>query len=1314
MQNIRTFLVVVAASCLFVERVQAAEPVAVDRIRFVPAPDRGEGMVGGRVAGSNVSASEGFTVLAEIKTAPRAGEWNELSIGNKAPYRWVRYEAPAGSRGNLAELEFYAGAQRLRGTGFGSPGSFAPGGNWKTVFDGKLETWFNSSNPDGQFVGVDLEEQASTARPVITPGGGDWDKPQLVTMKSATPGAVIRYTLDGTNPGAGTGKVFTESFTVEANATLVATAFSDRLAPSPPSTSTIWIGKQRAAMNSFHVGNSLTGNASRFKTFIRTAGGRDDFPAYLIGGSLTVKLWNESHGADRARWEETYGKAVHPLDYFTLQPRDFNLEQETENATRFLKLVREKSPDVQPWLYAEWVEMDRRRPSDRGEVPSFQMSKTFPALTWQESMGAMLLYNEEVQHRIAAQHREGKPVRILPTALALGWARTLIDQGELPGVPPGEAGFYGLLFEDQVHVNPAGCYLVGLTWYAALYRESPENRLLPIGTSLSSEQARVLQRLAWEVVRNYPDCGLYENGSEPCAKPEIVQDGKRITFKSGTPGAWFRYTLDGTEPTRTKGYVYCGAISVQKGIRVKAVAYKSGMAESAVAALAAPEVAKAPPAAEGWGAYAIVPVSAQKMVLEVVGAAGDGGLAEGAGISINTPSGAAAQQWVIAPREGGLLAIQSSSRPDLVLAVAGGATKIGSPVALEKDSGKPWQRWSLKRQENGSYSLTPAHAPGMGLDLLGGRQNPGAKVDLWENKGGDQHLQWMIRPLAGSGVQGPVVQEPVRGTYEPPAIKAEAILPGTIKQFTFAQSKIFPGTVRDVTVFIPAQYDGSKPACVYVKTDGYNPREKTLMETMIATGEMPVTVGVFVRPGELPAPMKGTLGRRNRDFEYDAVNDNKVRFLTGELLPYVAKELGLNLSTDGNDRCISGGSSGGIAAFTAAWNQPEAFSRVYAASGSWVAFRGGHEFPTMVRKFEARPIRSYLTTATRDMENCAGDWFLLDQEMDKALKFSGYDYQFRTIDGGHVAGYGENWQEAMAYLWKGWPERVKAGTSAPRAREILIPGEDWQLVAEGFKSTRGPAVNAKGEVFFADTTNNKLHRIGLDGKVAEFVADSGAAHCVTIGADGTLYTVSEKSGKLMSYDAAGGATMVMDGILGHSIFACSDGGLYVTSNGDKPAEVGSVWFIKDGKKTRVDTGLKFATGMACRPDQWLLSVAEGHSKWACSYQVNADGSLTNKERFFHFHVEDWDDDAGVESLCYSLEGRQFAASRSGVQISADDGPTQVILPVPGRGRVTGVCLGGAEQDTLFAFCGNKVWRRKVQHHAMGAFSPWTKVGGTKL
>jgi sugar lactone lactonase YvrE len=154
--------------------------------------------------------------------------------------------------------------------------------------------------------------------------------------------------------------------------------------------------------------------------------------------------------------------------------------------------------------------------------------------------------------------------------------------------------------------------------------------------------------------------------------------------------------------------------------------------------------------------------------------------------------------------------------------------------------------------------------------------------------------------------------------------------------------------------------------------------------------------------------------------------------------------------------------------------------------------------------------------------------------------------------------------------------------------------------------------------------------------------------------------------------------------------------------------------VKDGKKTLVDTGLKYASGLAYRPDQWLLAVADGRSKWAYSYEINADGSLTNKERFFWYHVADWDDDAAPAGVCYGLEGQMFTATRTGVQIAADDGPTQVILPLPDRAAVTAVCLGGRDLDTLYAFGDGKIWKRKVKTHGVGAFSPWAKVNGTKL
>lgn len=539
-------------------------------------------------------------------------------------------------------------------------------------------------------------------------------------------------------------------------------------------------------------------------------------------------------------------------------------------------------------------------------------------------------------------------------------------------------------------------------------------------------------------------------------------------------------------------------------------------------------------------------------------------------------------------------------------------------------------------------------------------------------------------------------------------------LPGQIKKCQFNESRIFPGTVREVTVFIPAQYDGAKAACVYVKTDGYNPAEKKLMEEMIATKEIPVTIGVFVRPGDLPAPIKGTLGRRNRDLEYDGVSDDNVRFLVDELLPFVAKQFDLKLSTSGNDRCISGGSSGGIAAFTAAWQRPDAFTRVYAASGSFVAFRGGHEFPTLIRKTEAKPIRAFLTTGTHDMENCAGDWFLLDQEMDKALKFSGYDYRFRIINGGHVAGYMDNYREAMAYLWKDWPKPVQAGASAPRVQDVILPGETWQLVAEGLHNAHGPASNARGEVFFAEGDHG-IERLDLDGHVQPFVSDGGSISSLSVGPQNELYSISEQSGSINRYDTDRKANVFATGIHGRYVLAMPGGGLFITGSNDKPNEsAGAVWHLKDGKKTVVDTGLKYPTGLTYRPDQWLLAVADGHSKWAYSYQINRDGTLSNKERFFWLHVPDWEDTAAPEGVCYAREGQLFLATNMGLQICADDGPTQVILPLPGNVPAIGVCLAGPDRDTLFAFTGDKIYKRKVKTHGVGAFDPWTKVNGTKL
>lgn len=702
--------------------------------------------------------------------------------------------------------------------------------------------------------------------------------------------------------------------------------------------------------------------------------------------------------------------------------------------------------------------------------------------------------------------------------------------------------------------------------------------------------------------------------------------------------------------------------------------------------------------AQAWhGSFNIIPVSAPDMALSPVGTV----TTDASAVSLDHLRTGSNSVWVIIPRGGGRYFVSPACNTNLVLTVNKGKTDNGTAVDLETYRGKTWQSWFIRQNADGSSSLVPEFAPTHGLDDFAGGNTVGARQDLWDYNPDDEHLHWVLKPLAGATVPAGYI-----ALFDIPQ--------GAIKEFNFDNSAIFPGTRRKVTVFIPAQYDGTRPACVYVQQDGYDAGVKRMLEHLIASHDMPVTIGVFVEPGELPSPTGNTLGRRNRCFEYDGLGDNYARFLIKELLPYVANTFDLKLSNSGNDRCIAGRSSGGISAFNAAWERPDAFSRVYACSGSFVGFRGGNAFPTLVRKYEAKPIRVYLTTGTRDMENCAGDWYLLDQEMDQALTFSGYDHQFRILDGPHVVGWAQCFPEAMRFLWKNWPEPVPAGSSAPRVRDVIQPNEPWELLAQGYPAPRSPVCNSAGEVFFIDSAADNICRIGLDGKISVYIPDAARANGLSIGPKDQLYTVSRRTRKIVCYDRAGHRRVVADGIPGDCILARRDDSLYVTGNGPGDDGTGTVWLVKAGQETLEDSGLKYASGLACRPDQWLLSVADGHSKWVYSYQINPGGGLINKERFFWLTVADGDDDAGAESVCFAREGQMFVATRLGVQICADDGPTQVILPLPDGGCVKGVCFGGPGLNTLFAFDGDKIWKRVVKPHGVGAFSPSFNVNSSQL
>ncbi len=535
--------------------------------------------------------------------------------------------------------------------------------------------------------------------------------------------------------------------------------------------------------------------------------------------------------------------------------------------------------------------------------------------------------------------------------------------------------------------------------------------------------------------------------------------------------------------------------------------------------------------------------------------------------------------------------------------------------------------------------------------------------------------------------------------------KQQAGVPqGELIKFAFDRSKTFPGTTREVTVYVPRQYDPATPACVYVGQDGVGLNAPTVFDNLIAKKDIPVLIGVFIRPGVVPALTTNALDRFNRSLEYDGLGPDYARFLLTELLPAVERQTtadgrAIRLSTNGNDRCIGGGSSGAICAFTAAWEQPAAFSRVFSAVGTFVGLRGGNEYPVLIRKFEPKPIRVFLQDGTNDLNVYAGDWWTANQDMDRALTFAGYEHDHAWGDGGHNGKHASAiFPEAMRFLWKDWPEPVKAGQSKNWfLQDLLIPGEGWQLVSEGYKFTEGPAVNDRGEVFFNDIPAGKTFKIGLDGTVGEFLTDSKKANGAAFGPDGKLYLVATASSEVVACDTATKeCTILAGGIHGNDLVVRSDGAMFVTepvSGGTKP---GNVRFVSArGEKRIVDAGLKFPNGITLSPDQSLLYVGDARSRWVYSYQILPDGSLTNKQRYFHLHVPDTADDSGADGMRCDRDGRLYVATRMGVQVCDQAGRVNCILPTP-NGRVANLSLGAENFDTLFCTSGDKVFKRRLK------------------
>jgi sugar lactone lactonase YvrE/enterochelin esterase-like enzyme len=532
---------------------------------------------------------------------------------------------------------------------------------------------------------------------------------------------------------------------------------------------------------------------------------------------------------------------------------------------------------------------------------------------------------------------------------------------------------------------------------------------------------------------------------------------------------------------------------------------------------------------------------------------------------------------------------------------------------------------------------------------------------------------------------------------------------GEVLKFSFENSKIFPGTTRDYWVYVPAQYAADKPACVYVNQDGIQFNAPVVFDNLINEKAMPVTIGVFITPGQVKANADSALDRYNRSYEYDGLGDAYARFILEEILPEVEKKKTsdgrvIKLSKNGNDRCIGGSSSGAICAFTAAWERPDAFSRVFSSIGTYVGLRGGDRYPTLIRHYEPKAIRVFLQDGANDLNIYGGDWWKANETMERALTFAGYEVQHEWGEGGHNGKHATAiFPKAMRWLWKDYPKPVATGTSQNQMlSEILVPGEGWELVGQGYGFTEGTIASADGDVFFQDIPNSKTYKVDVNGKLTTLPIDAKKASGTAFGSDGRRYAVAGKTQQVLCYSADGKEKVIADSLAGNDIIVAKNGNIYITSpNGtEKPSKL---YLIRpNGEKVVVDEGLKFANGLTLTPDQTQLYVTESASHWVWIYQIKPDGTLGYKQKFGWLFSPDAAENAWSDGLKCDTKGRIYVASRLGIQVLDETGRVNAIIPIP-TGQASNVCFGGKNFDTIYVSSVDKVYRRKLNVRGANSF-----------
>ena len=512
----------------------------------------------------------------------------------------------------------------------------------------------------------------------------------------------------------------------------------------------------------------------------------------------------------------------------------------------------------------------------------------------------------------------------------------------------------------------------------------------------------------------------------------------------------------------------------------------------------------------------------------------------------------------------------------------------------------------------------------------------------------------------------------VRAPYDPATQKVADEMQGEVIKFTLSDSQIYPGTEREILVYVPQQYDGTKPACLLVCMDGILYDATTVMDNLIASGEMPVTVGVFVNPGVV-YDEEGEVVRYNRCKEFDSTDDNFATFLENEVLTKVEgmqTESGktIHLSADANDRAITGASSGGIAAFSVAWNRPDLFSRIYTTVGTFVAMRGGHEYPAIVRKTEPKPLRIYMQDGWYDVWNpIFGEWFEYNMLMESAFNFAGYEVFHKWDRGNHSIKYGTlAFPDAMRWLWKGYPAAVQKGWSNNgMLQTILLEDEDWQELDLPVAVESALFATQDNGVLFS--SKQYIYKVSVNGECERLARLKNDETLLGDGLTARGHALYKDGEKLA--DKLYGLQSVVELASGKYLALCQ--GAESTQN---------VWVVNQG-----------VGALAVSPDERFCVTGEQHTHHLISTIISHQGKMLYSEPFYYLHDLSNGTQHTPGNMAFDTQGNLYVATEMGVQVADHNGRVRAILSLP-AGAVQSLAFCG---KYLYVVCGDKMFVRKM-------------------